>query len=165
MEQLINDFSIGLFIWQVVIFLILVFLIGKFAWKPILSSLDDREEGIANALAAAENAKIELAKLEASNATAAQDARIQRDAILKEAREIKEQIIVDAASIAQEKADKIMASAQEAIQAEKKAALAEIKSQVAELSVEIAEKITRKELSERDAQLALIDKMLAEANI
>jgi len=165
MEQLINDFSIGLFIWQVVILLILIFLIGKFAWKPILKSLDDREQGISDALAAAENARLEMAKLEASNATAAQEAREQRDAIMKEAREIKEKMIVDAAVVAQEKADKIIASAQEAIQAEKKAALADIKSQVANLSVDIAEKVTRKELSEKEAQFALIEKMLAEANI
>ena len=150
---------------QAIILIILIVLLGKFAWKPILNALNDREEGIANALAAAENAKVEMAKLQASNEAAAQEARAQRDAIMKEAREIKEKMIVDAAATAQEKADKIIASAQEAIQAEKKAALADIKSQVADLSVAIAEKVTRKELSEKDAQLALIDKMLAEANI
>lgn len=150
---------------QAIILIILIVLLGKFAWKPIMSALNDREEGIANALAAAENAKVEMAKLQASNEAAAQEARAQRDAIMKEAREIKEKMIVDAAATAQEKADKIIASAQEAIQAEKKAALADIKSQVANLSVAIAEKVTRKELSEKEAQFALIEKMLAEANI
>ena len=163
--NLLEDFSPGLFFMQAIILIILIVLLGKFAWKPILDALNDREEGIANALAAAENAKVEMAKLQASNEAAAQEARAQRDAIMKEAREIKEKMIVDAAATAQEKADKIIASAQEAILAEKKAALADIKSQVADLSVEIAEKVTRKELSEKDAQLALIDKMLAEANI
>ncbi len=163
--NLLEDFSPGLFFMQAIILIILIVLLGKFAWKPILNALNDREEGIANALAAAENAKVEMAKLQASNEAAAQEARAQRDAIMKEAREIKEKMIVDAAATAQEKADKIIASAQEAIQAEKKAALADIKSQVADLSVAIAEKVTRKELSEKDAQLALIDKMLAEANI
>jgi F-type H+-transporting ATPase subunit b len=163
--NLLEDFSPGLFFMQAIILIILIVLLGKFAWKPIMSALNDREEGIANALAAAENAKVEMAKLQASNEAAAQEARAQRDAIMKEAREIKEKMIVDAAATAQEKADKIIASAQEAIQAEKKAALADIKSQVANLSVAIAEKVTRKELSEKEAQFALIEKMLAEANI
>jgi len=148
-----------------IILVILIVLLGKFAWKPILSALSEREEGIEDALKSAELAKQEMASLQASNEAAAQEARMQRDEMLKEAREIKEQMIADASTQAQEKADKIILNAQEAIEAEKKAALADIKSQVAELSVEIAEKITRKELSEKDAQLALIDKMLAEANI
>lgn len=165
METLLNDFSPGLFIMQAIILIILVVLLGKFAWKPIINSLDDREQGISEALAAAENAKLEMKKLEASNEAAAAEARAQRDAMLKEAREIKEKMIAEASTEAQEKADKIIAQAQETIEAEKKAALADIKTQVAELSVDIAEKVTRKELSEKDAQLALIDKMLTEANI
>jgi F-type H+-transporting ATPase subunit b len=165
MDQLINDFSFGLFIWLVIIFVGLIFLMAKFAWRPILNSLDEREQGINDALAAAENAKKEMAKLEASNEAAAQEARAQRDAMIKEARQIKEKMIADASDEAQAKANQIMVSAQEAIEAEKKAALAEIKAQVAELSLKIAEKVTRKELSEKDAQLALIDKMLAEANV
>lgn len=163
--NLLEDFSLGLFFMNAIIVVILILLLGKFAWKPILAALSEREEGIESALKSAEQAKVEMARLEASNEAAAQEARIQRDEMLKEAREIKEQMIADASTQAQEKADKIIANAQEAIEAEKKAALADIKSQVAELSVEIAEKVTRKELSEKDAQLALIDKMLAEANI
>ena len=165
MDQLINDFSLGLFFWQLVIFIGLIFLMAKFAWKPILNSLESREQGIADALAAAENAKLEMANLEASNQAAAQEARTQRDEMLKEAREIKEKMIADAAGQAQEKADKIIAQAQEAIEGEKKAALADIKSQVANLSVDIAEKVTRKELTEKDAQHKLIEQLLAEANI
>lgn len=165
MDQLINDFSLGLFFWQLVIFIGLIFLMAKFAWKPILNSLESREQGIADALAAAENAKLKMANLEASNQAAAQEARTQRDEMLKEAREIKEKMIADAAGQAQEKADKIIAQAQEAIEGEKKAALADIKSQVANLSVDIAEKVTRKELTEKDAQHKLIEQLLAEANI
>ncbi|WP_438963122.1 F0F1 ATP synthase subunit B [Nonlabens sp.] len=165
MLDLINDFSPGLFFMQAFILIILIVLMRKFAWKPILNALSEREEGIADALAAAENAKIEMANLEASNQAAAQEARAQRDEMLKEAREIKEKMISDASGQAQEKADKIIAQAQEAIEAEKKAALADIKSQVASLSVDIAEKVTRKELSEKDAQHALIEQLLAEANI
>jgi F-type H+-transporting ATPase subunit b len=165
MDQLINDFSLGLFFWQLVIFVGLIFLMAKFAWKPILNSLDAREQGITDALAAAENAKLEMANLEASNEAAAQEARNQRDEMLKDAREIKEKMISEASGQAQEKADKIIASAQEAIESEKKAALADIKSQVANLSVDIAEKLTRKELSEKDAQNKLIEQLLAEANI
>ncbi|KQC32312.1 ATP F0F1 synthase subunit B [Nonlabens sp. YIK11] len=162
---MLEDFSPGLFIMQAIILIILVLLLGKYAWKPILAALSEREEGIANALNAAAKAKAEMALLQESNKVAAQEARAERDAIIKEAREIKEKMLVDAAATAQEKADKIIASAQEAIQAEKKAALADIKSQVADLSVAIAEKVTRKELSEKEAQFALIDKMLADANI
>ncbi len=165
MQELIYDFSIGLFVMQAVILVILVLLLGKFAWKPILASLDDREQGIADALDAAEQAKLELTKLNASNEAAAQEARMQRDAMLKEAREIKDKMIADAAAQAQEKANQIIEAAQESIQAEKKAALAEIRKQVAELSVEIAEKITQKELSETAAQNELIEKLLASANI
>lgn len=165
MDQLINDFSLGLFIWQLVIFIGLIFLMKKYAWKPILNSLDDREQGIADALAAAENAKQEMANLEASNAAAAQEARAQRDEMIKEARQIKEKMIADAAGEAQAKAETIITQAQESIEAEKKAALADIKSQVANLSVDIAEKVTRKELSEKDKQHALIEQLLAEANI
>ena len=165
MDQLINDFSLGLFFWQLVIFIALIFIMAKFAWKPILGSLDEREQGIADALAAAENAKVEMANLEASNQAAAQEARNQRDEMIKEAREIKEKMIADAAGQAQEKADSIIAQAQEAIALEKKAALSDIKTQVAELSVDIAEKVTRKELSEKDAQQKLIEQLLAEANI
>ena len=165
MDQLINDFSLGLFFWQLVIFVGLIFLMAKFAWKPILNSLDAREQGITDALAAAENAKLEMANLEASNEAAAQEARNQRDEMLKDAREIKEKMISEASGQAQEKADKIIASAQEAIESDKKAALADIKSQVANLSVDIAEKLTRKELSEKDAQSKLIEQLLAEANI
>jgi F-type H+-transporting ATPase subunit b len=162
---MLEDFSPGLFIMNAIILVILILLLGKFAWKPILTALSDREEGIANALASAERAKVEMAQLEASNEAAAQEARMQRDVMMKDAREIKEKMIADATVEAQHKADKIIIIAQEAIEAEKKAALADIKSQVAELSLQIAEKVTRKELSENDAQLALIDKMLADANI
>ncbi|OUS11216.1 ATP synthase F0 subunit B [Nonlabens dokdonensis] len=165
MLDLINDFSPGLFFMQALILIILIALMRKFAWRPILDALNTREEGIANALASAEQAKVEMAQLEASNQAAAQEARAQRDEMIKEAREIKEKMIADAAGQAQEKADKIIAQAQDAIAAEKKAALADIKSQVAVLSVDIAEKVTRKELSEKDAQHALIEQLLAEANI
>lgn len=165
MLDLINDFSPGFFFMQALILIILIALMRKFAWRPILDALNTREEGIANALASAEQAKVEMAQLEASNQAAAQEARAQRDEMIKEAREIKEKMIADAAGQAQEKADKIIAQAQDAIAAEKKAALADIKSQVAVLSVDIAEKVTRKELSEKDAQHALIEQLLAEANI
>lgn len=165
MLDLINDFSPGLFFMQAIILIILIFLIGKFAWKPILNALSEREEGIANALAAAASAKVEMANLQASNEAAAQEARVQRDTMLKEAREIKDKMIADAATQAQEKADSIIASAQESIELEKKAALADIRSQVATLSVDIAEKVTQKALTEKDAQHALIEKLLADANI
>jgi len=165
MGDLINDFSFGLFFWSVLLLLIIIFVMAKFAWKPILNSLDERERGIESAIASAEAARAEMKKLKASNEEAAKEARAQRDEMIKEARQIKEKMIADASSEAQEKADKIIIQAQENIEMEKRAALAEIKAKVAELSVEIAEKLTRKELSEKHSQYALIDKMLSEANI
>ena len=89
MDKLINDFSLGLFFWQAIILLVIIFVLGKFAWKPIVNALEEREAGIADALAAAENAKRELANLKADNEKLLAEARAERDAMLKEAREMK----------------------------------------------------------------------------
>jgi len=93
MEKLINDFSFGLFFWQMLLFVLLLFLLKKFAWKPILNALNDREEGIKNALESAENAKLEMQNLQADNQKLIQEARTEREAMIKEAREIKEKMI------------------------------------------------------------------------
>ena len=165
METLLNDFSPGLFIVQTILFLLLIFLMVKFAWKPILNSLNDREEGIKSALDAAENAKKEMENLNADNERLLKEARIEREALLKDAREMKDKIISDATHEAQEKAGKMIEQAQAAIETEKKAAMAELKSHVAGLSIEIAEKVVREELSNKDKQLKLVEDMLGETTL
>ena len=141
MEQLLNDFSPGLFIMQSVLMLAVIFLMVKFAWKPIISALDEREEDIKNALEAAEMAKQEMENISSSNEKLFNQAREDRDAMLKEAREMKAKMIAEAEANAEAEAAKIIASAKEAIEVEKKEALAEIKAEVAQLSISVAEKL------------------------
>jgi F-type H+-transporting ATPase subunit b len=165
MDKLINDFSFGLFFWQLAILIVLIFLLKKFAWKPILDSLNSREEGIKDALDSAEKARKEMQNLNADNEKLLQEARLQRDSMLKEARELKERIVTESSTEAQEKADKIVAQAQVTIQTEKNAALAELKNQVAELSIQIAEKVIRKELSSSEQQYRLVEEMLEDVTL
>ena len=165
METLLNDFSVGLFIMQAVILVILILLMRKFAWKPILDSLNSREEGIKNALVSAENAKQELQNIQADNQKLLKEARAEREEMLKEARDIKNKMIEDAKAEAQTQANKMIEQATVAIEGEKKAAMAELKSQVAGLSIEIAEKIVRQELSSKDKQEQLVESMLSEAKL
>jgi len=165
MDKLINEFSIGLFFWQLVLFVGLVLLLRKFAWKPILDAVEKREEGIQNALDAAENAKLEMQNLQADNDKLLKEARAEREAMLKEARELKNKMIEDAKSEAQEQANKMIEQAQAAIESEKKSAMAELKGQVAGLSLEIAEKVVRQELSNKDKQAQLVESMLGDAKL
>jgi F-type H+-transporting ATPase subunit b len=165
MEKLINDFSFGLFIWQVVIFVGLIFLLKKFAWKPILDAVNDREEGIKNALLSAENAKKEMQDLQANNERILQEARLERDTLLKEAREIKEKMIADAKEEATTQGARMIEQAKTAIESEKNAAMAELKSQVSSLSLEIAEKLLKDELSNKDSQMKLVEKMLGDVKL
>jgi len=165
MEVLLNDFSPGLFIVQTILLLGLIFLMVKFAWKPILNSLNERETGIQEALAAAEKAKADMQNLQADNDRMLQEARAERESMLKEAREIKEKMIADSKEQAKVEGDKMLKQAQAAIDSEKKAAVADIKSQVAELSVAIAEKVIKEELSSNDKQLKLVDTMLSDIKL
>jgi F-type H+-transporting ATPase subunit b len=165
MEKLINDFSFGLFFWQIIIFVLLLLLLRKFAWKPILGAVNDREEGIKNALDSAEKAKLEMQNLQADNEKLLQEARAERESMMKEAREIKTKMIADAKEEAKSEGDKIVANAQAAIESEKKSAIAELKQQVASLSLEIAEKVVKHELSDKDKQLKLVDEMLSDAKL
>ena len=165
MEKLINDFSYGLFFWQAIILVILIVLLAKFAWKPILAALAAREEGISNALLAAENAKKEMQNLQADNQRILQEARMERDAMLKEAREIKEKIVSDAKNEAQVQGQKIIEQAKASIESEKSAAIAELKLQVSSLSLDIAEKLLKDELSNKAAQTKLVEKMLGDAKL
>ncbi|WP_291110432.1 F0F1 ATP synthase subunit B [Flavobacterium sp. UBA6195] len=165
MDKLINDFSYGLFFWQAIILVILIVLLAKFAWKPILAALAAREEGISNALLAAENAKKDMQNLKADNEKLLAEARAERDAMIKEAREIKEKMIADAKSEAQAQGEKMIESAKASIESEKNAAMAELKNQVSTLSLEIAETLLKGELSNKEAQTKLVEKMLGDAKL
>ncbi|MFB9270691.1 MULTISPECIES: F0F1 ATP synthase subunit B [Flavobacteriaceae] len=165
MDKLIEQFSLGLFFWMLILFVILVFFLNKFAWKPILNSVNEREDGIKNALEEAENARKEMQNLNADNERILKEARAQRDTLLKEAREMKEGIISEAKNEAQAQASKIVEQAQETIQAEKQAAITDLKNQVAELSVGIAEKVVRGELADKNKQIKLVEELLKEVTI
>jgi F-type H+-transporting ATPase subunit b len=165
MDKLINDFSFGLFFWQVLIFVLLIILLKKFAWKPILDSVNDREQGIKDALASAEAARKEMHNLQADNQRILQEARLERDAMMKEAREIREKMIADAKAEAVAQGDKMIEQAKAAIDSEKNAAMAELKNQVAGLSLDIAEKLLKTELSDKGAQTALVEKLLGDVKL
>lgn len=165
MDVLLNDFSVGLFFMQFAILVIIIFLMKKFAWKPILDALESREDGIQNALDAAEKAKLEMANLKASNEKLLQEARSERDAMLKEARQMKDDMLASAKEEAQEQTDAMIEQAQLAIKQEKIAAMDELKNQVANLSLEISEKVLRQELSDKNKQIELVDSMLTEAKL
>ena len=165
MDKLIEQFSLGLFFWQLILFVALVLLLKKFAWKPILNAVNDREEGILKALESAENARKEMQNLTADNERILKEARIERDAMLKEAREMKDGIISEAKSEAHAQATKVIDQAKATIESEKHAAIAEIKNQVAELSLEIAEKVMRNELSDKNKQIKLVEDMLKEVKL
>jgi len=165
MEKLIEQFSLGLFFWQLILFVGLVLLLKKFAWGPILNSVNEREEGIKDALEEAENARKEMQNLNADNARILKEARIERDVLLKEAREMKDSIISEAKEEAQVQANKVVEQAQATIQSEKQAAISDLKNQVAELSIGIAEKVVRGELSDKKKQIKLVEDMLKEVTI
>ena len=165
MEQLLENFSLDLFVKQTILFLILIFLMVKFAWKPILNALNDREEGIKDALDSAEKAKLEMANLQADNEKLLNEARLERESMLKEARDLKTKMIEDAKGEASLQANKIIEQAQAAIASEKQAAIADLKSQVANLSIDIAEKVVREELSNKDKQIKLVESMLSDATL
>ena len=157
--------DVGLLFWTFISFAILFFLLKKFAWKPIVGTVNDREKSIKEALASAEAAKLEMQNLTADNERILQEARAEREGMMKEAREIKTKMIADAKDEAKESADKMIIQAQAAIESEKKAAVAELKSQVASLSIEIAEKVMRSELSDTDKQLKLVEDMLGNTTL
>lgn len=165
MEKLINDFSVGLFFWQTLLFLVLVFFLRKFAWKPILEAVEGREKGIKKALDAADKAKADMEALNADNERILAEAKLERDSLLKEAREMKENIITEAKEKASLEADKVMASAKEQINNEKQKAVTELKNHVASLSVEIAEKVLKSELKDVDKQKELVGAVLKEAEL
>jgi F-type H+-transporting ATPase subunit b len=152
----------GLVVWSTLSFLVVLFLLTKFAWKPILASIKERESSIEIALSSAEKAKQEMAALKADNEKLIQLAKVERDAILKEARDAKDAIIAEAKNKASIEAGKLVAAARETIINEKMAAITEIKNQTANLAIEIAEKLLRGKLKEEEKQKALMGDLLEE---
>jgi F-type H+-transporting ATPase subunit b len=165
MEKLIDQFSFGLFFWQLLLLVLLLLVLRKYAWKPILNAVEEREAGIKDALDAAENAKKEMQNLTADSERLLKEARIEREAMMKEARELKEKIVSDAKELAKTEGDKMIKQAQLAIESEKKAAVAEIKDQVASLSLEIAEKVIKGEFSDKNKQLKLVEELVGEIKL
>lgn len=157
--------GIGLIFWSTITFILLLWLLKRYAWKPILGAVKSREESIKNALSAAEDAKKEMQNLTADSEKLLKQARAEREAMLKEAREIREKIVADAREHAQAEGDKMIKQAQATIESEKKAAVADIRNQVAELSVAIAEKVLKEKFSDKAKQLDLVDTMLGDIKL
>ncbi len=157
--------DIGLIIWQLIIFVIVLFILRGFVWRPILSALKAREHQIEDSLRAAENAQEEMKQIQADNEYILQEARIERDSILKEAKEEAGKIVEHAKAETSDITSKMIQDARESIEIERKSAVTEIKDLVASLSVEIAEKILRDKLSDDKSQKALVDKFIKEVKI
>ncbi|MEO5571102.1 MAG: F0F1 ATP synthase subunit B [Bacteroidia bacterium] len=157
--------DIGLLFWMLVSFSIVLFLLKKYAWKPILNSLKEREETIAGALNSAKKAKEEMLQLKSDNEKILAQARMERDLLLKEARETKDGIINEAKAKAQVETDRLLKQAREGIIAEKTAAINEIKNQVSSLSIQIAEKVLQRELASADQQKAYVQDMIKDIKL
>jgi len=156
--------SFGLIFWMTLSFLAVLFILGKFAWKPILNGLKEREASIADALNKAEQARAENALMMAKNEDLMRQAREERELMLKEARDIRDKEIASAKAKAKAEGDAMLARVREDIRNEKNAAITEMKNQVADLSILIAERILKEKLGDAAAQKALVDKVMAEAD-
>lgn len=156
--------GLGLIFWMTLSFSILLWILAKFAWKPIMKGLKERENTIDEALNAANKTKEEMKELKFSNEQLLKEAKEERDNILRDARHVKENIIEEAKEKANDEANRIVENAKEAIQYEKMAAITEMKNELASLSIEIAEKILKEELSATDKQKKLIDKLIKEVS-
>ena len=162
--SLVNP-GIGLIIWTALTFLIVLFILRKVAWKPIMDALHQREDFIEESIRSAEHAKTEMANLKSENEKLLEAARAEREKIIREANEAGQRMIEEAKAEAQKQANRQLEEARLAINNEKQAALAEVKQQVAELSVEIAEKLLRHELKDPQAQQALVENYVSEVNV
>jgi F-type H+-transporting ATPase subunit b len=146
--------ELGLFVWTLLAFLIVFFILKKFAWKPILKTLGEREKGIADSIAAADRVKKEMAAMQSENEKLMQQAREERSVMLKEAKQMSEQIIAKAKEDTKAITDKMITDAQQQINQQKMAAMTDVKNQIGALAVEVAEKVLRNKLSSEDAQNA-----------
>ena len=155
----------SLLFWNTITFLILLFLLSKYAWKPIMKSVKEREASINSALEAAEEAKKEMQNLKANNERLLAEARVERDLMLKEAREMKDKIVAEDKEEAQREGDKLIKQAKDLIDSEKKVALAQLKDQIAALSIEMAQKIMINELVDTKKQTVLINNYLKDVTL
>ncbi len=155
--------AFGTVVWATIAFLVVMFLLRKMAWGPILSALKEREENIANALNEADRARSEMAALNTDNERLLQEARVERDSMLREARDMADKVVADAKTKAKEEASRESEKARQVIATERKAAVAELKAEVAKLSVTIAEKLIRSELSGEEKQQALVQRLIDES--
>jgi F-type H+-transporting ATPase subunit b len=165
MEKLINEFSFGLFFWQLLIFVGLILILKKFAWKPILDTLNERENSIKESLESAQKAKDEFSKIKADNEKILNEARKERDFIISDAKKSGRLIIEDAKNAAKLESEKIIENARESMTNEKKLILKDLKSQVIDLSVDIASKILKKELNKKERQDDFTKKLIDEIEI
>ena len=163
MELLIPEF--GLVIFQTIAFLLLMFVLGKFAWKPVLAAIKEREQSIDDALNKAELAKQEMARLTSQNEDLMKQARAERDEILKEAKILKDSIVLEAKTSAQTEGAKLIEKARIEIENQKKAALAELKGQVSSLSIDIAERVLRSQLDDKAKQQDLVANLLKDVEL
>jgi F-type H+-transporting ATPase subunit b len=157
--------GIGLIFWMLVSFSLVMYVLAKYAWKPIMKGIHQREDTIEKALQAANEAKKEMLQLKAGNEQLLRDAKDERDALMRDARKLKETILGEAREKANEEAARIMENARENIQFEKMAAINELKNQIATISIEIAEKVIGKELENKKAQQELTEKLLKDVKI
>jgi len=157
--------DVGAIFWTTIGFGLVLFLLGKFAWKPVLNILKERDNNIESALKAAELAKEEMTKLKADNEKIMAEAKIERDNLLKEARELKDKMISEAKEQAADEANKIVEIARQNFRSEKEAAINEIKDQVATLSVQVAEKILKQQLSQYKDQKELMDSLMKDLKL
>jgi F-type H+-transporting ATPase subunit b len=161
MEGLLSV-SVGTVFWASIAFIAVLVILKKMAWGPILQTLEEREQGIANALKQAELAKEEMASLKSGNEQLLKEAREERDRILKDAKEIGDKMRAEAKSRAAQDGAALLANAQREIETQKKAAIQELKNQVASLSIQIAEQLVKDKLSDAEKQNALNSKLIDE---
>lgn len=152
--------EIGTVIWMAIIFLIVVFIMGKFAWKPLIKALDDREKTISDSLTAAEEARALLKNLEKEKESIREQSRRERELLIKEGNDLKEKIIAEAMERARIEAERVITHAQQTIRLEREANYMEIKAQIANLSIEIASKIIDVEMSDLNKHEQLVSKMI-----
>ena len=164
-NKIMIKFDPGLIIWTTIIFTMLLLVLKKFAWKPILKSVEERSKSIQDALEAADKAKEEMATLTADNERIIAEAKVERDNLLKEAREIKEKIINEAKESANIEAEKIIVAAKEQINNDKMQAITELKNNVAKISIEMTEKILKKELINKESHKDFISTSLKQSDL
>lgn len=157
--------GLGLIVWTTIVFILLLVILAKFAWKPILTAIKTREQGITDALASADRALNEVRELKSNNERLLAEGRAERDNLLKEAREMKDSIINEAKAKATKDAERIMQTAREQIINEKNAAITDLKNQVATLSIDIAEKILKSELTQDEKQKTLVGNLMKDLNL